>query len=247
MSGSLTIVGLGPARPEHTTLEAAETLETAHQNANARVFAFSNAAGVGTAHVPGLEIEILDDLVQADWDRATTYRELVKRLVQAAFKKGHDVYYLAAGSPLVINDLVVFLRRACLQLSRPVRIVHGMSFFEWGLDRVFWRADPGIQLLSAWAVASGQAVLDPSYPALLYELGEAPGEAGLMPRLQHMLLEQYPADHTVAVLSSEEPDFATAARALRVADLATVVVPALANLWVPGIDSPTMEHDVLQD
>lgn len=246
MTGSLTLVGLGPARSEHTTLEAVEALEVANQSENAEVFAFSSAANIATAHVPSLRIEILDHFAQADWDRATTYRELVKRLLQSAFKEGRDVYYLATGSPLVINDLVVFLRRACLNLSRPVRIIHGMSFFEWVLDRVFWRSDPGIQLLSAWAIASRQVSLDPTYPALLYELGEAPEDAGLMDLLQQELLTQYPPDHQIAVLSSRESNLESRAVAVELAELSKVALTPLSNLWVPGVDSPPMELDVLE-
>ena len=246
MQGSLTIVGLGPARRENTTIEAVEALTSAHQSETALVFAFSNAAEIALAHIGDLQIEVLDQFVQEDWDRATTYRELVKHVVQAAFRDGRDAYYLSTGSPLVINDLVVFLRRACLQLSQPVRIIHGMSFFEWVLDRVFWRSDPGIQLVSAWAVASGEVTLDPSYPALLYELGEAPVEVGLLQQLKQKLLEQYPSDHPLAVLSSCELTQEPHAVALGLARLSTAGLPALSNLWVPGTDSPPMELDVLE-
>lgn len=258
MSGTLTIVGLGPGRPELVTLEAARVLEEAALAPNARVYGFSNVAPLATAVAPRLSVQPLDALlVQAQGDRQRAYQGVVQHLLTEAFRDGGDVFYLAAGNPLVINDLVVVIRRTCRLYEKPVRIVHGLSFLDVVLDRVFWRADPGLQLLSAWAVARGDEVLLPNAPALLYELGEMssgdtakPGnsdESTLVEALASRLLTRYPAEHAVALLfSSGPPDFESCSRGFALGSLAEQAIPPLANLWVPAFDGPAMERELAE-
>ena len=63
MSGSLTIVGLGPARPEHVTREAADVLLRA-RDASRRVYGLAHVREVVDAIVPGLNVRSLDYLYQ---------------------------------------------------------------------------------------------------------------------------------------------------------------------------------------
>lgn len=256
MSGSLTIVGLGPGRPEQVTLEAAQLLEAAADAPNARVYGFSNVAPLATAVAPRLSVQPLDGLlVAAAGDRQRGYQGVVQHLLTEAYRDGGDVYYVVAGNPLVINDLVLVIRRTCKLYQKPVRVVAGLSFFDLVLDRVFWRADPGVQLLSAWAVARGEPVLVATAPALLYELGEmsaADGAAGtgsdeatMLETLASRLLALYPPEHPVALLfSSGPPDFESRSTGVELAALAAQAIPPLSNLWVPALGGPAMESEL---
>jgi tetrapyrrole methylase family protein / MazG family protein len=259
MAGSLTIVGLGPGRPEHATLEAADVLRQAAANPEARVYAFSNVEALARAVAPGLAVQTLDGLLRAPPDAPQQlYHNLVARLMTEAFRDGHHVFYAVAGNALVINDLVLLLRRTCRTYGKPVRLVHGLSFLDVVLDRVFWRADPGLQLLSAWAVARGDQVLTPATPSLIYELGErsgqpdAPGPDGpaaeanaMLEALAARLLALFPADHPLALLYSPgSPDFQSLSRSLTLGELAHQPLPALCNLWVPALGGPAMEREL---
>ena len=253
-AGSLTIVGLGPARPEHVTLEARELLAGAAA-AGARAYGLAHERSLVASLAPDLEVRPLDYLYRLPGvDRPTAYQDLARMLVRRAFQDGQDVLYLVAGSPLFINDAVLLIRRQCAAEGRPLRLVHGISFVEVVLERVFWTGHRGLQLLSAWNVARDGISPSTEGPALLCQLGEfsAGGEA-LDPRgsplvlveLRDRLLERFPAQHPVTVLySSGHPDYLSLARPLALEDLAEAEVPVYSNLWVPALHGPEIEREV---
>ena len=78
------------------------------------------------------------------------------------------------------------IRRRCAALEEPVRLVHGMSFVDLVLDRVYWTGHGGLQLWSAWNVAHDGVDLDPRAPALLVQLGQFRVQ-GLLPQPQALL------------------------------------------------------------
>lgn len=250
---SLTIIGLGPARPEQMTLEAREALARG-RSVGARAYALAHARGLVAAVEPQLEVRELDYLYSLPGvDRPTAYRDLANMLVRRAFDDGIDVLYLVAGSPLFINDAVLQIRRLCQQRGHPLRLIHGMSFVELVLQGVFWTGHRGLQLLSAWNVARDGMELATDRPALLCQLGEfsAGGEAlategslSFLVELRDRLACSYPPDHPVAVLaSSGHPDYQPLTRFLPLSTLADQPVPVYSNLWVPAIDGPSIETE----
>jgi uncharacterized protein YabN with tetrapyrrole methylase and pyrophosphatase domain len=252
--GSLTIVGLGPARPEHLTLEAAERLQAA-QSDGSRVYGLAHAREIVAGVAPDLDVRPLDYLYEVPGvDRPAAYADLAAMLVRRAFADGLDVVYLVAGSPLFINDAVLLIRRTCARDGHPLRIIHGVSFVDLVLDRVFWTGHRGLQLYSAWNVARDGVRPATDAPVLLCQLGEFSSGAEalddsrsvvLLSDLKERLVELYGEDHRVAVLySSGRPDYRSRARPLVLSDLDQEPVPVYSNLWIPALGGPEVESEV---
>lgn len=256
VSGSLTIVGLGPARPEHLTHEAVVALQAAANDPHAwRVYGLAHARTLAEAVVPGLRIRSLDYLYgMPGVDRPVAYADLAEILTRRAFSDGHHVLYLVAGSPLFYNDAVLAIRRRAAALGQPIRLVHGMAFLDLVLDRVYWTGHSGLALWSAWNVAFDGVDLDTRAPTLLVQLGEfgASGDAlnedrspEMLGRLRDRLREKYPDDHPVLVLySSGPPEYRSEGRRIALSELADRPVPVYSNLWIPSIDGPALEAEL---
>ncbi len=253
MSGSLTIVGLGPARPEHLTCEALELLR-APEHPLRRAYGLAHAREVTAAVASELEVRALDYLYRVQGvDRPEAYRDLAGLLMRRAFDDGFEVLYLVAGSPLFYNDAVLVIRRRCAERGLPLRLVHGLSFVDLVLDRVFWTGTHGLQLYSAWNLARDGYTLDPESPALLVQLGEysrggealdTRGSVGMLDELRDALLQRFPAQHPVTILySSGRPEYRSLARSLPLSELASQEVPVYSNLWVPALRGPALERD----
>jgi tetrapyrrole methylase family protein / MazG family protein len=250
--GSLTIVGLGPARPEHVTLEAHAVLRDASRS-GARIYGLAHARDVAQAVQPGLEILSLDYLYALPGvSRPEAYADLADVLLRRAFEDHLEVVYLVAGSPLFINDAVLLLRQRAAERQLDVRLVHGLSFVDLVLDRVFWTGHQGLQVLSAWNVARDGMRLRPDSPALLCQLGEfsvggdaldPSGSTRMLTALKEVLLRDLPAEHPVIVLSSSgPPDYRSLGDAIPLAALDRGPVPVYSNLWVPAVDGPDVER-----
>jgi uncharacterized protein YabN with tetrapyrrole methylase and pyrophosphatase domain len=254
MAGSLTIVGLGPSRPEHVTREAADALLRARDKGH-RVYGLAHVREVVEDIAPGLPVRPLDYLYQLPGvDRPTAYADLARMLVRRAFTDELDVVYAVAGSPLYINDAVLLMRRLCAAEGHPLRLVHGVSFVDLVLDRVYWTGKSGLQFYSAWNVARDGVTLAADAPALLCQLGEftkggdaldTDGSTGMLEELRDRLLQTLPADHPVTILySSGRPDYRSLARRLPLSELAAEPVPVYSNLWVPSVGGPALESEV---
>jgi uncharacterized protein YabN with tetrapyrrole methylase and pyrophosphatase domain len=245
---SLTVVGLGPARPENMTLEAVTALRQAAQRRD-HVYGLAHARDMAIQVVPGLAVKPLDYLYSLPGvDRPTAYRDLAGMLVRKAFTDGLDVVYLVAGSPLFYNDAVLLLRRICAQGGHPLSLVHGLSFVELVLGRVHWTGHHGLQLYSAWNVAEDGIRLSPGSSALLCQLGEfsigsdaldSDGSVKMLSRLRDSLLGDFPQEHPVTILySSGPPDYRSLSSRLPLGSLADRSVPVYSNLFIPSLDDP---------
>lgn len=252
MPGSLTIVGLGPARPEQVTREAHDLLN-APPSPGRRAYGLAHAREVAAGIAPDLSVRSLDYLYQlAGVDRPTAYQDLAHMLLRRAFDDGFDVLYLVAGSPLFYNDAVLIIRKLCADRGQPLRLVHGLSFVDLVLDRVYWTGHQGLQVLSAWNLARDGMALAADVPALVCQIGEFSrgGEAldtahsvGMLGELRDALLGVLPADHPVTVLySSGPPAYRSLARTTPLGALADQEVPVYANLWVPARVGPEIER-----
>ena len=252
MAGSLTIVGLGPARPEQVTREA-HALLAGPATATRRAYGLAHAREVAASIAPEIEVRSLDYLYQLPGvDRPTAYRDLAGMMLRRAFEDGFDVLYLVAGSPLFYNDAVLLIRKLCADRGLPLRLVHGVSFVDLVLDRVYWTGHQGLQVLSAWNLARDGMRLAPDVPALVCQIGEFSrgGDAldtqhsvTMLRELRDALLGALPAEHPVIILySSGRPDYRSLARTLPLGELAETEVPVYANLWVPALEGPAIER-----
>lgn len=243
--GSLTILGLGPARKEHITMEAMQALRQASRE-EYPTYALAHAREIIRSLVPALHPKSLDYLYSLPGiERPEAYRDLAKMMLRKAFVEGNHVVYVVAGSPLFYNDAVLFIRKRAHEEGRTVRLIHGMSFVDLVLDQVHWTGHRGLQLYSAWNIAFDEVSLQKDAPALLCQLGEfsSAGSAldtskstQMLEVLQEKLLEQYPLEHEVHILySSGPPEYHSLKRSIPLSQLSSKTVPVYSNLWVPAL------------
>lgn len=244
-TGSLTILGLGPARKEHITMEAMQALREAAREEHP-TYALAHAREIIRSLVPALHPKSLDYLYSVPGvERPAAYQDLARMMLRKAFVEGHRVFYVVAGSPLFYNDAVLFIRKAAEEQGKSVRLIHGMSFVDLVLDQVHWTGHRGLQLYSAWNIAFDHVSLQTDAPALLCQLGEfsSAGSAldtskstQMLSSLQEKLLASYPPDHDVHILySSGPPSYESLKRTIPLSELSTKPVPVYSNLWVPGL------------
>ena len=244
-TGTLTILGLGPARKEHITMEAMQALRQASREEHP-TYALAHAREIVHSLVPALHPKSLDYLYALPGvERPQAYRDLAKMMLRKAFLEGQHVLYVVAGSPLFYNDAVLFIRKAAQEQGQAVRLVHGMSFVDLVLDQVHWTGHRGLQLYSAWNIAFDGVSLQTDAPALLCQLGEfsAAGSAldtskstQMLQALQEKLLTVYPLEHMVQILySSGPPEYHSLKRTIPLSELSQKTVPVYSNLWVPGL------------
>jgi len=244
--GALTIVGLGPARPEHMTNEALMVLRGA-SNGKSCLYALQHARKMVHNVFPDLYIRSLDYLYDIPGvERPMAYRDLAQMMLRKAFQDGEEVIYLVAGSPLFYNDAVLLIRKMAVKKKLPIRLVHGMSFVDLVLDQVHWTGFHGLQLYSAWNIAHDDVLLSTEAPALLCQLGEfsAAGDAldttrssSMLVVLQQKLLCVYPEEHLVSILySSGPPNYGSLSEVVALKELAQRTVPVYSNLWIPRLE-----------
>ena len=134
------------------TQEARQALQQAVTSG--RAYGLAHAREIAATVEPDLHVRSLDHLYNiAGVDRPQIYKDIAKTLIRRAFSDEIDVVYLVAGSPLYINDAVLLIRHLCAQGGHPLRLIHGISFVDLVLDRVYWTGHRGLQLYSAWNVA----------------------------------------------------------------------------------------------
>src|SRR5262245_44547589 len=138
MSGSLTIVGLGPGEPALRTIGAQRALDAAE-----RVI-------LRTAVHPGLDdliqdhrISTCDDLYKFSASFDDVYADIVERVLDAA--RGHRVVYAVPGHPQFGERTVAALQSRCAEEGIQTRILAGVG----ALDAVSLAL--GIDLLAAEA------------------------------------------------------------------------------------------------
>lgn len=247
MTGQICILGLGPARPEHMTLEAATTLRQA-SGSKWRCYGLAHARELARSANSEIEVQALDYLYEIPGvSRPAAYADLAKMLCRKAIA-GHRILYIVAGSPLFYNDAVLLIRREAKRRSIDLKMITGMSFVDIVLQGVHWTGHHGLQLYSAWNIAQDHIPLNEDVPTLLCQLGEfssggdaitTSGSNIMLQKLRDKLLSQYPKTHPVSILSSSgAPDYNALANRIALEDLALNNVPVYSNLFIPGISHP---------
>jgi hypothetical protein len=248
--GSLTLVGMGPGPRRLLTVDALACLSAAAADPEARAYCAPGLAPAVAECVPELAVTALPAL--PEWvpgDRNASFGALVQRLFAEAWREGRRVLYLAHGNPLVVGDFALLLRQTAHRYKKRVDVVPGLSFVDIALQRLFWKADPGLQLLSAWRVAMGTIAVRPDCPALLYEMDEL-GAPGTEPRLGFLgrVAATFPPDHPVALLSGDPAsEDGVAVRAISLVGAGSVPIDAPSSLWIPALRGPESERAVLSE
>jgi len=178
MMPGVTIVGLGPGNPDLLTVKARRILDAATEVHTSEVRHTALATLPPSTAVIPLEMP----------------PEATVQAVLELGRRPEGVVFAVPGHPLVGNATAAALLDACRQEGLPCRVVAGVSLLDaaceaLGIDAVA----VGVQL-----VDPREARPDPGRPALVTPLPAA----SLLPVLRDKLLDLYPPDHAVVVVST---------------------------------------------
>jgi len=189
---SLTIVGLGPGDASLLTYEASDALAGANE-----VWLRTARHPAVAALPPGPAYRSFDSV----YEEATSFDDVYRRITDAVWERARGpagVVYAVPGHPLFGEATVQVLLARAGEASIGVRIVPGLSFLDascalLGLDPLA----EGLLLLDALALDPRGRGLIPQRPVLIGQVHGA--RAASLAKLA--LLEAYPAEHTVQIVS----------------------------------------------
>jgi tetrapyrrole methylase family protein/MazG family protein len=144
--GRITVVGLGPGRWEHLTLEALETLEKAQ-----RVFLRTEKHPmVEELRARGIAYNSFDRFYHEESTFEKVYARIAETLVREA-EKG-DLVYAVPGNPAVAETSYYLLLDLAKQRGIEVKTIPGMSFLEIAYERLGIDPVKGLQVLDGLAI-----------------------------------------------------------------------------------------------
>ncbi len=245
MSGTLSIVGLGPGDWSLLTIGALDALLAA-ERIFLRTAVHPSVAPLRTRLRPEQQVQTFDAL----YDRAESfdalYAQIVAILLDAAAASASPVVYAVPGHPLVGERTVHLLLAEAPARSIQVRVVHGLSFLEpvaaaVGLDLLA----ASVQLIDGTTLLTGDTaelaapwrfpsprLLDTGRPLIIGQVYDR----RVASACKIWLLERYPVDHPVAVARAA----GTGEEAVRTVTLATLdysdLFDHLSCLHVPPLD-----------
>jgi tetrapyrrole methylase family protein / MazG family protein len=218
----ITVLGLGPGDPDLLTVGAQRIL------AAAPLVWLRTARHPGVSALPaGPRYESFDHLYDTLDTFEEVYNTIHDRLLAAEAEHGAAVYAVP-GDPLVAEATVRLLLEGVDQGGPAITILNGVSYLEpvcrlLGVDPL----SRGLQLVDAL-----QPDADPARPALFAQVHGR----RVASHLKLALLERYPPDHRVTLVSAagipdeervDEMDLAELDREERHGHLTTLYVPAL--------------------
>ncbi len=148
--GKITVVGLGPGRWEHLTLEALETLEKAQ-----RVFLRTEKHPmVEELRARGIACSSFDSFYDEEGTFENVYARIAETLVQEA-EKG-DLVYAVPGNSAVAETSYYLLLDLAKKRGIEVETVPGMSFLEIAYQRLGIDPVKGLQVQDGLAIKGGR-------------------------------------------------------------------------------------------
>lgn len=187
----ITIVGLGPGAASDLTLAARQTL------AEAREVWLRTRIHPVVAELPtGPVLRDFDDVYEQGRDFAEVYERICSDLERMG-REG-DIVYAVPGHPLVGEATVRRLLERAAADGPAVRIIAGLSFIEPVCSAL--KLDPlanGLQVIDAL-----DPRLEPGRPALCAQVYSR----HIAARLKLALLDLYPPDHAISVVSGAGVD-----------------------------------------
>jgi tetrapyrrole methylase family protein/MazG family protein len=188
---SITIVGLGPGRPDLLTHEAWTVLSSANE-VYLRTIQHPVTGGLPISVV----LHSFDRLYDSGDDFAQVYESIASEVV-ALGRRVEGVIYAVPGHPRVGEASVTRILELAQAESLPVRVVAGLSFIEPTLDALGIDGLDGLQVVDAIEVAAQHhPAIDPDRPGLLAQLYSRM----LASDVKLTLLNQYPPEHEVRLV-----------------------------------------------
>ena len=186
--GKITVVGLGPGRWEHLTLEALETLKAAQ-----RVFLRTEKHPmVEELRVRGITYSSFDRFYDEEDTFENVYARIAEALVQEA-EKG-DLVYAVPGNPAVAETSYYLLLDLAKQRGIEVRTVPGMSFLEIAYQRLGIDPVKGLQVLDGLGIKAQR--MDTGKGIIITQVYDRL----IASEVKLALMEKLPAHHPVWVI-----------------------------------------------
>jgi tetrapyrrole methylase family protein/MazG family protein len=184
---AIHVVGLGPGAPEFVTSETIALL----QEASTVILRTRHHPTV--AALPFLATaSSCDDLYAAQTSFEDVYAAIAGRVLSVAAAAVGSVVYAVPGHPLIAERSVVLLLHSARELGVPVRVHAAVSYIDVAATAL--RIDLGaVQLCDAL-----DSRIDAQRPALISQIYDRDAATSLKLRL----LDVYPGDHAVTVLSA---------------------------------------------
>lgn len=175
----MIILGVGAGGADTLTLQGLEILKS-----GAKVFLQTDRAALADyLRKQGVEFETLDDV----YDAAEDFDELAQAAAEKV--KAADGILAVYGS-VWQNELA----QACIERAPDAEVIAGVSFAEYALSRSKARSS-GARVFSA----GGEVTFDTDYTLVITDVGDA----DIADELILKLLDEYPADFPVSVVSDK--------------------------------------------
>jgi len=231
----ITIVGLGPGDPDLITRRAWTILTT------------SASVWVRTCHHPAVsalaaitQVHSYDHLYEQYHDFAAVYQGIAADVLARAVEG--DVVYAVPGDPSVAEATTLAIRQLAEAQGMPVTIIPGVSFLEPTFAALAQDPIQGVQMVDATTLAVSFHPTGSTQQGMLVVQLYSRFLAG---DVKLTLMNAYPDDHTVTLVSGASTDNAQVHvmplyeldRHERFDDLTT--------LWVPALIRPS-GYDTLQ-
>ncbi len=236
---TITIIGLGPGRPDQLTRAAWDLLRSA---GDVYLRTRHHPTVDALASLPGLTLESFDHLYEEHEDFADVYQAIAARVLELGARPD-GVVYAVPGHPFVGEMTTRHIVEGAHARNLDVHIVDGLSFLEPTLRALHLDALDGLQVADAMHVASRyHAPLDPDRPAILAQLYSRL----LASELKIVLLNTYPDDHPVTLVRAA----GTANQALQRVPLYQLDHPSSVFDHLTALYLPPLTHagyDALQE
>ena len=193
MAPGITIVGLGPGDPELITRQAWRVLAEAGE-AYLRTERFPGTAGLP----PGLRLHTFDHL----YDEFESFEQVYDRMAEELIVLGQrqaGVVFAVPGDPTVGEATVTRLRTAAEAGGLPLQLIAGISFVEPSLALIGVDALDGLSVADAAELAGRH---HPTFPPEHHVLIGQLHSRLVASDVKLTLLNQYAADHRVALITS---------------------------------------------
>ena len=191
MSGSITIVGLGPGDPGWITREAWDVLEAVDE-----IYLRTRFHGAWDKLPPRLRRHSFDAVYEREDSFDDVYRAIVDTLMELG-RRPQGVVYAVPGDPTIGEATLPELRRRAAEANLSLRIVHGVSFLEPTLALVGLDALDGLQLADAIDLSwRHHPSFHPDQPVVVGQLHSRL----LASDVKLCLLRQYPPEHQVILV-----------------------------------------------
>jgi tetrapyrrole methylase family protein/MazG family protein len=228
MTAGITVLGLGPSSAELLTRQAWEILANSPE-----LYVRTRNHPALDALPKELEIHAFDHIYNQADSFSEVYEAIAAKLIELA-QDGTDVVYAVPGDPSVGEATVEKLRELTAARGIPLKLVSGLSFIEPCLALLNLDALDGLVIADALELAEAH---HPGFPPDTGVLVAQLYSKLVAADVKLTLLNQYPPDHPVKILSNAGSPFAIV-EALQLEELdRSEHYQATTSLYIPPLDT----------